>query len=359
MKPYEIQELEQCGFFSKMFGSKPAENGWKELNNLLANAVDMNAVTAGDVQAALKKWGVKFNDENVQQRSAIYRKFADVVFTEAQSKEEPLFAQLDHLAAVLELPPHLAKLADKGAKTAAYFVRCRNIITGDEKLDIHALNELFGYDYEDGLSVRKQVFQAHFNQLFEGIVKAARYSPEQEAGFRADCAKLDIPYEFKNNIVSALQKYRNLWDAENKKLEPMELDLPLEKDEGAYATVNCGLCQNKEIEVEDNYFELTRKFSIDETVSFKGEKLEHPKIKEEATVLQELGHFVLTNKRIIYLSQKNAIAINIDDLKSADFDDINLVTFHHKDGNDILIKFPDEAAGVMHILFNRIKNKQL
>ena len=206
--------------------------------------------------------------------------------------------------------------------------------------------------------MRKQVFHAHFNLLFEDIVKAARYSPEQEAGFREDCAKLDIPYEFKNNIVNALQKYRNLWDAENKKLEPMELDLPLDEGEGAYATVNCGWCQNKQIEIEDNYFELTRKFSIDETVSFKGEKLEHPKIKEEATIFQDLGHFVLTNKRIIYLSQKNAVAINISDIKSADFDDINLVTFHHKDGNDILIKFPDEAAGVMHILFNRIKNKQ-
>ena len=67
MKPYEIQELEQCGFFSKMFGSKPAENGWKELNNLLAQAASMDAVTAADVQAALKKWGVKFNDENLQQ----------------------------------------------------------------------------------------------------------------------------------------------------------------------------------------------------------------------------------------------------------------------------------------------------
>ena len=127
MKPYEIQELEQCGFFSKMFGNKPAENGWKELNNLLANAKDMDAVTADDVQAALKKWGVKFNDENMQQRSGIYRKLADVVFTEAQSKDEPAFKQLAHLAEVLELAPHLAKLADKGAKTAAYFVRCRNL----------------------------------------------------------------------------------------------------------------------------------------------------------------------------------------------------------------------------------------
>ena len=133
----------------------------------------------------------------------------------------------------------------------------------------------------------------------------------------------------------------------------------MEKGEYAFATVNCGLCQNKEIEREDNYFELTRKFNIDETVSFKGEKLEHPKIKEEATILLELGHFIITNARIIYLSQKNAMAIKVDDIKGADFDDINLVTFHHKDGNDILIKFPDEAAGVMHILFNRVKNKQI
>ena len=359
MKPYEIQELEQCGFFSKMFGSKPAENGWKELNNLLANATNMNTITADAVQAALKKWGVKFNDDNLQQRSGIYRKFADVVYTEAQTKDEPLFGQLSHLADILELPVHLAKLADKGAKTAAYFIRCRNIISGEEKLTIHAINELFGYDYEDGLSIRKQVFQAHFNLLFEDIVKAARYSPDQEAGFRDDCAKLDIPYEFKNNIVNALQKYRSLWDAENKTLQPIELELPLEKDEFAYAAVNCGLCQNKEIEREDNYFELTRKFSIDETVSFKGEKLEHPKIKEEATILEELGHFVLTNTRIIYLSQKKAVAINISEIKSADFDDINLVTFHHKNGDDILIKFPDEAAGVMHILFNRVKNNKM
>ncbi|MDY4919778.1 MAG: hypothetical protein SO119_01660 [Phascolarctobacterium sp.] len=359
MKPYAIQELEQCGFFSKMFGSKPAENGWKELNNLLAEAPNLDAVSASDVQAALKKWGVKFNEENMQQRSGIYRKLADVVYTEALTKDDAGFAELVKLAELLELPEHLKHLADKGAKTAAFFIRCRNILSGEEKLDIHAINELFGYDYEDGLSIRKQVFQAHFNLLFEDIVKEARYSPEQEAGFRADCEKLDIPYEFKNNIVNALQKYRSLWDAENKRLEPMELDLPLEPGEVCYAHVNCGLCQNQVVEREDNYFELTRKFSIDETVNFKGEKLEHPKIKEEITALLELGHFFLTNTRIIYLSQKNAMAIKVDDITGSEFDDINLVTFHHKDGNDILIKFPDEAAGVMQILFNRVKNKTI
>lgn len=359
MKPYEIQELEQCGFLSKIFGSKPAENGWKELNNLLANADDINSVTADSVHAALKKWGIKFNEENMQQRSGIYRKLADTVYTEAQTADAAAFSQLAHLAEILDLPPHLAKLADKGAKTAAYFIRCRKLLTGEENLDIHAINELFNYDYEDGLSIRKQVFQAHFNLLFEDIVKEARYSPEQEARFRDDCAKLDIPYEFKNNIVNALQKYRNLWDAENKKLEPIELDLPLEKGEVCYAHVNCGLCQKKVIEREDNYFELTRKFSIDETVNFKGEKLEHPKIKEEITALLELGHFFLTNERIIYLSQKNAIAVKIDDITGAEFDDINMVTFHGKNGNDYLIKFPDEAAGVMHILFGRVKAKNI
>mgnify|MGYP007014149637 CR=1 FL=1 len=87
MKPYSMQELEECGFLSKIFGSKPTENGWKELNNLLAAAPDALAISADDVHHALKKWGVKFNDDNFNQRSGIYRKLADVIFTEVQNKE--------------------------------------------------------------------------------------------------------------------------------------------------------------------------------------------------------------------------------------------------------------------------------
>lgn len=98
------------------------------------------------------------------------------------------------------------------------------MLAGTEKLDIKQLNELFGYDYEDSLSMRKQVFQAHFNQKFDKISSAQRYTPEEEAALRADCATLDIPYELKNNIVSALEKYRNLWNAEHMPLGDIKQD---------------------------------------------------------------------------------------------------------------------------------------
>lgn len=354
MKPYSMQELEECGFLSKMFGSKPTENGWKELNNLLAAAPDALAVSSDDVHHALKKWGVKFNDDNFNQRSGIYRKLADVIFTEAQTKEDSLWAQLAHLADILELPPHLAKQADKAAKTAAYFVRCRDLLAGTEKLDIKQLNELFGYDYEDSLSMRKQVFQAHFNLKFDEISNAQRYTPDEEAALRADCATLDIPYELKNNIVSALQKYRSLWNAEHMPLGDIKQDaFPLNPGEICHAYTNCGLCQNKMIEREDNYYELTRKFRIDETVAFKGEKIEHPKFTEEMTIIEELGVFFLTNQRLVYIGKKNAFHIPLNVLSGADFDGINLVTFHHTDGTDSIFKFSDEAAGVLYILFER------
>lgn len=356
MKPFEAQKLESCGIFSKLFGSKPAENGWKELNNLLAAAQNMQEISQENVTGALKKWGVKFHDDNMQQRSAIYRKFADVVYTEAQTKADPLFAQSEHLAKLLELPEHLVKMAEKGAKTAAYFVRCRKLLHNEEKLNIQEINALFDYDYEDGLSIRKQVFQAYFNDKFDDISKAERYTPDEEAAFRADCATLDIPYEFKTNIVNALRKYRDLWNAENKPLNAINIDLPLNDGEVCHATVNCGLCQTKIIEKEDNYFEMTRKFRIDETVNFRGEKLEHPKIKEEATILLELGHFVLTSQRIIYLSQKNAFAVNLADITDMVFDNINMVTMQtNTKKGELQFKFPDEAAGVMFILMNKAK----
>ena len=320
----------------------------------MAAAPDALAVSADDVHHALKKWGVKFNDDNFNQRSGIYRKLADVIFTEVQNKEDSLWAQLAHLAEILELPPHLAKQADKAAKTSAYFVRCRDLLAGTEKLDIKQLNELFGYDYEDSLSMRKQVFQAHFNQKFDEISSAQRYTPDEEAALRADCATLDIPYELKNNIVSALEKYRSLWNAEHMPLGDIKQDaFPLNPGEICHAYTNCGLCQNKMIEREDNYYELTRKFRIDETVAFKGEKIEHPKFTEEMTIIEELGVFFLTNQRLVYIGKKNAFHIPLNVLSGADFDGINIVTFHHTDGTDSIFKFSDEAAGVLYILFER------
>ena len=353
MKPYIKQELEACSFFSKMFSGKPTENAWKEINNILADAQTAQELTSDKVKEALKSWSAKFDEQSLNQRSGIYRKLADVIYTEAMTTDDALFAQGKHLAEVLELPPHLVKMADKGAKTAAYFVRCRAILEGTEKLTINEINAIFGYDYEDGLSVRKQVFQDYFNLKFEEISSTRRYTPEQEAELRSDCKKLDVPYEFKNNIENALDQYRSLWNAENHDVQPMEVNIPLEKGEKCLVYANCGLCEHKVIETEDNYYELTRKFRIDETVSFQGDHIQHPTIKEETNVLLELGYFFLTTERIIYLGQKLTKAVALSDITGADFDGMNMVTYHTKNG-DVMFKYSDESAEVLYIIFNRV-----
>ena len=109
---------------------------------------------------------------------------------------------------ILEIPENLCRLADNGAKKSAYFSRCRGLVTGGETLTIAAINELFGYDYEDGFDFRKQVFNDYFNGEFDRIADAKRFTPEDEQQLRDMCAKLDIPYEFKANIDNALTKYR-------------------------------------------------------------------------------------------------------------------------------------------------------
>lgn len=358
MKPYTKQELESCGFFSKLLSGKPTHNAWAEINNILAEADKVQQLTADNVSKALKTWGAKMDDSSLEQRSAIYRKFADIIYTEAQSTEDTLFADGQYLAEVLQLPVHLVKLADKGAKQAAYFIRCRNLLEQSEPLDIQAINKIFGYDYEDGFAIRKQVFQDYFNLKFEAISSAQRYTPEEEEALRKDCAVLDIPYEFKNNIVNALKKYRDLWQAENSPLHHIQVDIPLQADEVCHAAAQAGLCQQKVVEKEDNYFELTRKFSIDETVTFKGEKLEHPKTQEEITALLEIGYFFLTNQRIIYLSKNTVQAVDLDKITSAELEN-NIITFHTKENGDFMYKFSDEASGVMYILFSRVHQQNV
>ncbi len=355
MKGFTPQKLEEVGFFSKIFGSANTDNGWKALNNLLAETDDVTQLSVDEVRSTLKKWGVKFNEENLKNRVKLYRQLADVVYADALDKNDALFNQTAHLAEALDLPEAQKYMADKASKTSAYFERCRRLLTGEEPLDINAINELMGYDYEDGLGIRKQVFQAYFQNKMEDITKAQRYTPDQEEGFRADCAKLDIPFEPKSNVVAALQKYRDLWAAETQPLGDIKLDIPLNEGEIARAAVNCALCENKTIEREDNILEVTRKFSIDETVNFEGEKLKHPKIKEDAVVLVEMGHCILTTERVIFLSEKQAWGLPNGNITGTDFDNVNMVTIHtNTEKGDILFKYPDEAAGVMFIILNRI-----
>ena len=148
MKPYTLQEIEERGLFSSLLNGKPVQNAWAEINNILVEAEKAQDLTAAQVTSAMKKWGAKMDETTLEQRSGIYRKLADVIYSEAQSEEDELFAQGKHLAEVLQLPPHLVKLADKGAKTSAYYNRCAALLKGEEKLDIQTLNKVFHYDYQ-------------------------------------------------------------------------------------------------------------------------------------------------------------------------------------------------------------------
>jgi len=357
LKPYTLQELEERGLFSSLLNGKPVQNAWAEINNILVEAEKAQDLTAAQVTSAMKKWGAKMDETTLEQRSGIYRKLADIIYSEAQSEDDQLFAQGKHLAEVLQLPPHLVKLADKGAKTSAYYNRCAALLKGEEKLDIQTLNKVFHYDYEDGFAIRRQAFDDHFNKIFDGISETRRFSVEVEDGLIADCKTLDIPYEFKPHISAALEKYRGIWNAENHVPAPLDINMPLNKGEACYIYDRSAFCENKVVEQEDNYFELTRKFSIDETVSFKGSHIEHPTYKEELNVLVAMGYFFITNQRIIFLGDKGALVkfVDLKDITGADFDGMSMIKFHTKSEGDLLFKYDDASAEVIYIFFNRIK----
>lgn len=358
MNGFEKQELKPQGMMSKLFGSKPSTNALIEINNFLADNAKPSDLTAELVQGFIKYWGAKFDSSNIETRSSMYRKVADYVYLSAQSKDDAVFNETQHLASVLELPENLQRLADKGAKKVAYFTRCRKLISGDEPLTIDDINTIFGYDYEDGYDIRTQVFHDYFNKKFDGIAEAKRFSPDEEQSLRDICAKLDIPYEFKPNIQNALDKYRYLWSAENSPLGDIQVDFPLNDGEICHAAAQqAGYCEHKTVEKEDNYFELTRKLEIDETISFKGEKIEYPRFTEEVTAVIDIGYLFFTNQRVIYLSNKLAKIIDLNELESADLS-VNIIYFYQKDGSVMAIKFNDDVAEVMFAIFKRILSER-
>ena len=334
MNGFEKQELETQGMMSRLFGSKPGHNALVEINNFLAESTAATELTEEIVSNFIKNWGAKFDSSNIEYRSSMYRKVADHVYISAVSKDDPVFEETRHLAQVLELPEKLQRLADNGAKKVAYFSRCRKIISGEEPLTISEINNVFGYDYEDGYDIRVQVFHDYLNKKFDEIAEQQRFSPDEETALREICTKLDIPYEFKPNIQNALDKYRYLWSAENAPLGDIKVDFPLNEGEICHAAAQqAGFCEHKTIEKEDNYF------------------------TEEVTAVVDIGYLFFTNQRIIYLSNKMAKVVELNDLDNANLS-VNIIYFTKKDGESIAIKFNDDVAEVMFAIFKRILNER-
>lgn len=353
MKPFEVQELEKRGMLDTFFSGKPEENGWKELNNILAGAEDMSQVPVGALKKAAGKWDVKFNERNITKRSAIYRKFAEQVFLGIGSQDDRLYKDCEYLARELGLSPQATQLANRGAKQLAYAQRCRGIAGGTEKLTIQELNNLFGYDYEAGLVQRREVFEEEFYKDFERFEEKQRYSLADEEKLTALAEKLDVPFELKENLTSALIRFRNLWNAESQDLQPIKVQFPLEPGEECYAGTNAGRCLMKQVEVEDDFFDLNRKFKADDTISFKDNALDTNKRMQEHLMVEEIGVFFITTKRLIFLSEKTAVQHAMADVTGGDYKE-NCIYFHMKDGSDVVYKYSDEASECMFLIFNRV-----
>lgn len=358
MKPYVTQELEKRGFFDNLLSGKPQENAWKEIGNILAAAEHVADIPADALKKAAAKWDVKFNERNTTKRSGIYRQLAEIVFGVMTSADDPSFKELSDLADRLGLSPQLAQLANRGAKNVAYGNRCRGILAGTEALDIHQLNKLFDYDYEDGLVARREVFEEHFYKVFEGFEKSQRYSLADEEALSKVAEKLDVPFELKENLMAALMRFRNLWNAETQDLKPIQVQFPLAEGEACYAGTNSGRCVKKVIEVADDFFDRNRKFDVEDTLAFKGGALDSKVEKQEHLLIEEMGYFFITNQRLIFASDKNVVQHKLADITGGDYKD-NCIYFHQKDGDDVVYKYSDDASECMFMIFNRVKKGEI
>ena len=353
MEPYKIKELEQRGWVDTLLSGKPQENGWAAINNLLAEAKDMTELTPQQFKSAAGKWDVKFSDVNNAKRSAIYRQLAEVIYGRIETPEDDLLQQLTLLSQCLALSPQLTNIANKAAKKIAFANRCRGILAGTEKRNIQEVNALYGYDYEDGLAERRLVFEEHFYKDFERFETCKRYSLDDEAALTAAAAQLDVPFEMKENITAALERFRNLWNAETQQLSPIKVEFPLQPGEECYAGTNSGRCEKKQVEVQENFFDLNRKFTVDDTLSFKGGKMDARKELQEQLMIDDIGYFFVTNQRLVFFSKKTAVTHALADVTGADYKD-NCIYYHMKNGEDAVYKYSDDASECMYIIFKRV-----
>lgn len=102
--PFVVQERKRTGLLRRMFGRPHRENAVVEINNLLARADSVRAVTRAEVEEICREHHTDLNGPLAGRFERLYRDYMTFCLADRHLSDDEL-ADLAHLRTILRIPP--------------------------------------------------------------------------------------------------------------------------------------------------------------------------------------------------------------------------------------------------------------
>jgi hypothetical protein len=335
MSPFVIKEKVQPSFIEAILKREPKFNAIIEINNLLATR-PIKEISIEDVQAIAKHYNINLKTAFKSYLHDFYSLYLKYCFVDRKLSENEI-DELKHLKKLLCLSDKETTKINETVGTNLYCEETEKAIadgrlTEEEKVFLDQLKETLSIHERLAEKIYAQAAQDYFSNFYNNITADYRISPDEEKELDEIAKSLGLSLTMDEAARSTFDKMKMLWLIENDKTPSIEVSLPLVKNEQCYFKTECAWS-----------IESRSSQSLKVLAYSQNRKAELYSVKPEDELKTiEKGILYLTNKRLIFKSQKSTKTVNLNKLEDyCPF--LNGVEITYDGGKNTFLRFYDHV----------------
>lgn len=314
--PFVARVLQSAGLFQKLVGSEPKANAFAELNNALADAQSVRAVSLDAVQELNARYGINLHRKFERELKEMYRSFLLFCLSDRQFTQEEV-EDLWHIKTLFGISDEdhegiYQEVAVETYKQTLEEVLADSKFTEEEKDRLEQLSAYLKIP-ED---TRKQTFDKTAGKFLQRkadeFTSDNLFSPDEEAELQALCRSLGVGLTLNDKTAASLPKMRMLWQIRNGNLPVLQVPINLQRGETCCYMAQVDWLETRRVTKRIGYSGPALRFKIMKGVYWKAGNYAVQRSSSDVLTKVDSGVVYLTNKRVIFVGQLKNQAIRLD-----------------------------------------------
>lgn len=307
--PFAVRSLVRPGFFRRLFHRPEPENGYIELENLLATRA-WDAIHAGDVAQALQPHGVTAVDRT--RAKTLYGK-ALCAFAADDVLSDTEVADLRRLRDLLGLGDADAREVERQTVYPRYERKVAEVlrdeqVTEAEKAQLAILRRCLRIDEREALTLFERAAEPILTQRWQDAVSDRRLSADEQRALDAMARNFGIRVDVDSATQAQLERFRWFWLVEHGTFPSVAAPINLQREETCHFAAPADLHELR-TETQRTYTSgVSARIKIMKGVYYRLGSTQTTRVTREVLRHIDSGTLYVTNKRLIFDgSRKNSV----------------------------------------------------
>ena len=316
-KGFTVRPLMQPGFFRRLFQRPVPENGYIELENLLASRA-WGEMHAGHVEQALRAHGVRSMDRS--RAKAMYGKailafISDDVLTDAEATD------LQHLRTLLGIGDAEAAEVECEVVHPRYQRRIAEVlrdeqVTDSERDALNTLRRALRIDERSAAAIWEQAAEPILTRRWQAAVSDRRLSPDERHALDALARNFGLTVNIDAATKAQLDRFHWYWLMEHGTFPDVGAPINLPRGERCHFSAPAQMYEMRTETQRVHYSGASVRIRIMKGVYYRAGTVSAQRITRDVLRLIDSGTLYVTSKRVIFDGDRKNTTIRLSNVLS-------------------------------------------